>query len=139
MRTLWIVALWLMGVEGNLFQFGSMIKKKTGKNAIMNYSAYGCYCGWGGQGKPQDATDRCCFVHDCCYGEVVNGCNPKVILYNYSFQGEDIVCGDEDPCKKKVCECDRVAATCFGENVNTYNDNYRWYPSKNCKEESEQC
>nr|AJS19104.1 phospholipase A2 precursor [Atheris squamigera] len=138
MRTLWIVALWLMGVEGNLFQFRNMIHKKTGKNAVMNYSAYGCYCGWGGQGKPQDATDRCCFVHDCCYGRV-NGRDPKMSLYTYAFQGEDIVCGDTDPSLKELCECDRVAAICLGENVSTYNNNYWLYSSKKCQEESEQC
>uniref|UniRef100_P0CAR9 Acidic phospholipase A2 CC-PLA2-1 n=1 Tax=Cerastes cerastes TaxID=8697 RepID=PA2A1_CERCE len=137
MRTLWIVAVWLMGVEGNLYQFGKMIKHKTGKSALLSYSAYGCYCGWGGQGKPQDATDHCCFVHDCCYGEV-SGCYPKT-AFTLKFENQDIICGDEDPCNRAVCECDRVAAICFGENVNTSDKKYLFYSSSYCEEESEQC
>nr|CAE47222.1 ammodytin I2(D) isoform [Vipera ursinii] len=137
MRILWIVAVCLIGVEGNLYQFGKMIKYKTGKIALFSYSDYGCYCGWGGQGKPKDATDRCCFVHDCCYGRV-NGCDPKLTIYSYSFENGDIVCGGGDSCKRAVCECDRVAAICFGENLNTYDKKYKNYPSSECTE-TEQC
>nr|P59170.1 RecName: Full=Acidic phospholipase A2 4; Short=svPLA2; AltName: Full=Phosphatidylcholine 2-acylhydrolase; Flags: Precursor [Echis carinatus sochureki]AAN77202.1 acidic phospholipase A2 [Echis carinatus sochureki] len=139
MRTLWIVAVWLVGVEGNLYQFGKMIKNKTGKPAMFSYSAYGCYCGWGGQGKPQDPSDRCCFLHDCCYTRV-NNCSPKMTLYSYRFENGDIICGDNDPCRKAVCECDREAAICLGENVNTYDEKYRFYSSSYCtEEESEKC
>uniref|UniRef100_A0A0A1WCG3 Phospholipase A2 Group IIA d n=1 Tax=Echis coloratus TaxID=64175 RepID=A0A0A1WCG3_ECHCO len=138
MRTLWIVAVWLMGVEGHLLQFENMIYQKTGKFAIIAYSNYGCYCGWGGKGKPQDATDRCCFVHDCCYGRV-NGCDPKADSYSYSFENGDIVCGDDDPCRRAVCECDRVAANCFAENLKTYNKKYWLSSIIDCKEESEKC
>nr|CAE47190.1 ammodytin I2(A) variant [Vipera aspis aspis] len=137
MRTLWIVAVCLIGVVGNLYQFGNMIFKMTKKSALLSYSNYGCYCGWGGKGKPQDATDRCCFVHDCCYGRV-NGCDPKLSIYSYSFENGDIVCGGDDPCLRAVCECDRVAAICFGENLNTYDKKYKNYPSSHCTE-TEQC
>nr|CAE47243.1 ammodytin I2(C) variant [Vipera ammodytes montandoni] len=137
MRILWIVAVCLIGVEGNLYQFGKMIFKMTKKSALFSYSDYGCYCGWGGKGKPQDATDRCCFVHDCCYGRV-NGCDPKLTIYSYSFENGDIVCGGDDPCKRAVCECDRVAAICFGGNLNTYDKKYKNYPSSQCTE-TEQC
>nr|P0DMH0.1 RecName: Full=Basic phospholipase A2 Bfon11; Short=svPLA2; AltName: Full=Phosphatidylcholine 2-acylhydrolase [Bothrops fonsecai] len=51
----------------NLWQFGMMIQHTTRENPLFKYFSYGCYCGWGG-GGPLDATDRCCFVHDCCYG-----------------------------------------------------------------------
>nr|C0HM79.1 RecName: Full=Basic phospholipase A2; Short=svPLA2 [Agkistrodon piscivorus leucostoma] len=94
----------------NLFQFEKLIKK----SGMLWYSAYGCYCGWGGQGRPKDATDRCCFVHDCCYGKVT-GCNPK--------------CGGTNPCKKQICECDRAAAICFRDNLKTYDSKTYWkYP-----------
>nr|CAE47122.1 ammodytin I1(C) variant [Vipera aspis zinnikeri] len=138
MRILWIVAVCLIGAEGHLSQFGDMINKKTGIFGIMSYIYYGCYCGWGGKGKPLDATDRCCFVHDCCYGRV-NGCDPKLSTYSYSFENGDIVCGGDHPCLRAVCECDRVAAICFGENMITYDKQYMLYSLLDCKEESEQC
>nr|P81458.1 RecName: Full=Basic phospholipase A2 RVV-VD; Short=svPLA2; AltName: Full=Phosphatidylcholine 2-acylhydrolase; AltName: Full=R1 [Daboia russelii]1VIP_A Chain A, PHOSPHOLIPASE A2 [Daboia russelii russelii] len=121
----------------NLFQFAEMIVKMTGKNPLSSYSDYGCYCGWGGKGKPQDATDRCCFVHDCCY-EKVKSCKPKLSLYSYSFQNGGIVCGDNHSCKRAVCECDRVAATCFRDNLNTYDKKYHNYPPSQCTG-TEQC
>nr|P21789.1 RecName: Full=Acidic phospholipase A2 Cc1-PLA2; Short=svPLA2; AltName: Full=Phosphatidylcholine 2-acylhydrolase [Cerastes cerastes] len=117
----------------NLYQFGKMIFKMTGKSPIFSYGDYGCYCGWGGKGTPVDATDRCCFVHDCCYGRV-NSCNPKRSTYSYSFQNGGIVCDDQNLCKRAVCECDRVAAICFGENVNTYDKKYKDYPTSQCTE-----
>nr|B3A0N3.1 RecName: Full=Basic phospholipase A2 Bmaj-9; Short=svPLA2; AltName: Full=Phosphatidylcholine 2-acylhydrolase [Bothrops marajoensis] len=50
----------------DLWQWGQMILKETGKLPFSYYTAYGCYCGWGGRGgKPKADTDRCCFVHDC--------------------------------------------------------------------------
>nr|ABU68556.1 PLA2(IIA)-Cau1 [Causus rhombeatus] len=137
MRTLWIVAVWLMGVEGSLYQFGKMIRNRTGKSTL-SYSSYGCYCGWGGQGRPQDPTDRCCFEHDCCYGQM-NDCNPKLAHYSYSFKNGDIVCESDNPCLRDLCECDRAAAICFGENLNTYDRKYWFYSSTHCMVDSEQC
>uniref|UniRef100_O42190 Acidic phospholipase A2 BA2 n=1 Tax=Gloydius halys TaxID=8714 RepID=PA2A6_GLOHA len=124
----------------NLLQFEKMIKKMTGKEPVVSYAFYGCYCGSGGQGKPKDATDRCCFVHDCCYGKVT-GCDPKMDVYSFSEENGDIVCGGDDPCKKEICECDRAAAICFRDNLNTYNDKKYWaFGAKNCpQEESEAC
>nr|CAE47304.1 vaspin basic subunit [Vipera aspis zinnikeri] len=138
MRILWIVAVCLIGVEGNLFQFAKMINGKLGAFSVWNYISYGCYCGWGGQGTPKDATDRCCFVHDCCYGRV-RGCNPKLAIYSYSFKKGNIICGKNNGCLRDICECDRVAANCFRQNKNTYNKNYRFLSSSRCRQTSEQC
>nr|Q2PG83.1 RecName: Full=Acidic phospholipase A2 PePLA2; Short=svPLA2; AltName: Full=Phosphatidylcholine 2-acylhydrolase; Flags: Precursor [Protobothrops elegans]BAE72888.1 Phospholipase A2 [Protobothrops elegans] len=138
MRTLWIMAVLLLGVEGGLWQFENMIMKVAKKSGILSYSAYGCYCGWGGRGTPKDATDRCCFVHDCCYGKVT-GCNPKLGKYTYISENGDIICGGDGPCKE-VCECDRAAAICFRDNLDTYDRKTYWkYPASNCQEDSEPC
>nr|ANN23930.1 phospholipase A2_1 [Crotalus basiliscus] len=138
MRTLWIVAVLLLGVEGSLLDFEMMIIKVAKKSGLLWYGAYGCYCGWGGQGRPQDATDRCCFVHDCCYGKVTD-CDPKMVSYTYSVKNGEIICEDDDPCKKQTCECDRVAAVCFRDNIPSYNKKYRRFPAENCQEEPEPC
>nr|P0DPS4.1 RecName: Full=Basic phospholipase A2 Cc2-PLA2; Short=svPLA2; AltName: Full=Phosphatidylcholine 2-acylhydrolase [Cerastes cerastes] len=120
----------------NLYQFGKMINHMVGKSPIFSYGDYGCYCGWGGKGTPVDATDRCCFVHDCCYGRA-NGCDPKLSTYSYNFQNGNIVCGNKYGCLRHICECDRVAAICFGENVNTYDK--KFLSSSRCRQTSEQC
>nr|Q2YHJ6.1 RecName: Full=Acidic phospholipase A2 Tpu-E6a; Short=svPLA2; AltName: Full=Phosphatidylcholine 2-acylhydrolase; Flags: Precursor [Trimeresurus puniceus]AAR14168.1 E6a acidic phospholipase A2 [Trimeresurus puniceus] len=138
MRTLWIMAVLLLGVKGNLLQFELMIKKMSGRSGIRWYSDYGCYCGKGGHGQPQDATDRCCFVHDCCYGKV-SGCDPKMAFYKYSSDNNDIVCGGNNPCLKEICECDRAAAICFRDNLSTYDNKYWNVPSETCQVESEPC
>nr|C0HLF0.1 RecName: Full=Basic phospholipase A2; Short=PoPLA2; Short=PophPLA2; Short=svPLA2; AltName: Full=Phosphatidylcholine 2-acylhydrolase [Porthidium ophryomegas] len=121
----------------NLFQFRKMIKKMTKKEPVVYYAFYGCYCGKGGRGKPKDATDRCCFVHDCCY-EKVTGCNPKWGYYTYSMN-KQIVCGGDDPCKKQVCECDKAAAICFRDNLKTYKKKYMSFPNFFCTDPSEKC
>ncbi|KFW67978.1 Basic phospholipase A2 vurtoxin, partial [Pygoscelis adeliae] len=54
----------------SLWELAKMITKVTGKNALLHYSFYGCYCGLGGKGKPKDATDRCCQLHDTCYNNL---------------------------------------------------------------------
>nr|ANN23914.1 phospholipase A2_2 [Crotalus tzabcan]ANN23931.1 phospholipase A2_2 [Crotalus basiliscus] len=138
MRTLWIVAVLLLGVEGSLVQFETLIMKIAGRSGLLWYSAYGCYCGWGGHGLPQDATDRCCFVHDCCYGKATD-CNPKTVSYTYSEENGEIICGGDDPCGTQICECDKAAAICFRDNIPSYNNKYWLFPPKNCREEPEPC
>ncbi|XP_053267935.1 phospholipase A2 [Pleuronectes platessa] len=51
-------------------QFRNMIMcTLPGRWPIRDYTDYGCYCGKGGSGTPVDELDRCCQVHDNCYGE----------------------------------------------------------------------
>ncbi|KAK3750942.1 hypothetical protein QZH41_015018 [Actinostola sp. cb2023] len=52
----------------SLYDFYRMIKCETGRPP-SDYNGYGCWCGKGGDGKILDDLDRCCYVHDHCYGE----------------------------------------------------------------------
>uniref|UniRef100_K7E996 Phospholipase A2 n=1 Tax=Ornithorhynchus anatinus TaxID=9258 RepID=K7E996_ORNAN len=72
-----------------------MIRQTTGKNPIIQYSFYGCYCGIGGKGEPKDATDRCCQAHDCCYGGLISHrCWTFWDRYRYSYTRGVIRCGE---------------------------------------------
>nr|AID56658.1 gintexin acidic subunit precursor [Gloydius intermedius] len=138
MRTLWIMAVLLLGVEGSLVQFETLIMKIAGRSGVWYYRSYGCYCGAGGQGWPQDASDRCCFVHNCCYRKVT-GCDPQLDVYSYTEENGDIICGGDDSCQTQICECDRAAAICFRDNMGTYDYKYWRFSPRNCQEESEPC
>nr|AHJ09533.1 phospholipase A2 [Trimeresurus hageni] len=137
MRTLWIMAVLLVGVEGHLIQFETLIMKVAGRSGMFSYSAYGCYCGWGGSGQPQDDTDRCCSIHNCCYGKV-NGCSTKWDSYSYSIENGDIVCDEKHACKD-VCECDKAVATCFRDNLDTYKKKYIFHSTSSCVKVSTPC
>ena len=39
-----------------------MIWDGTGLNALTYLNGYGCYCGWGGDGRPMDGIDRYVFI-----------------------------------------------------------------------------
>lgn len=48
----------------------------------LKYNDYGCWCGFGGNGKPVDGVDECCKLHDECYGRIQPKCNPYLTSYN---------------------------------------------------------
>ena len=41
----------------DLISFGKLIKYHTKRNPL-DYNRYGCYCGFGGEGRPVDKLDR---------------------------------------------------------------------------------
>ncbi|XP_074162151.1 basic phospholipase A2 VRV-PL-VIIIa-like [Sminthopsis crassicaudata] len=135
-----LMACGLSEVQGALRQFGDMIGEITGKNALLNYGFYGCYCGWKGKGTPKDATDRCCFTHDCCYLKLMKkGCKPKTQDYNYKYQSGSIICGSGTSCQKAICACDKAAAYCMKKNLGSYRLLYRHLPNSLCKGDKPQC
>ncbi|XP_044308253.1 phospholipase A2 crotoxin basic chain CBa2-like isoform X2 [Varanus komodoensis] len=115
-----------------------MIKKLTGKSAFPHYTMYGCYCGLGGHGQPRDATDSCCFAHDCCY-EKLRKCRTKTDRYRFSITDGVVTCGGGTWCEQQICACDKAAAACLRGSLSSYNAKYRFYSDKLCAEPSRKC
>ncbi|XP_040389328.1 basic phospholipase A2 Cdr-13-like isoform X2 [Cygnus olor] len=119
---------------GNLWDLQKMITKVTGRNAFLYYSSYGCYCGLGGHGRPKDATDRCCQLHDTCYdGLLRHQCNAKEQRYHYGWHGSSPTCSQGSWCAKLSCECDRSLGLCLKRSLKSYSRRYRLYPRYRCR------
>lgn len=109
---------------GNLAQFGVMIYYKTRRNPL-DYNNYGCWCGKGGSGPVLDDVDSCCRTHDMCYeslegsGRACYSRSVYVVTYGWKWDkaSKTITCTSKGACEKSLCECDRVAATCFSKSV----------------------
>ncbi|NXI37321.1 PA2BB phospholipase, partial [Galbula dea] len=124
----------LSPAHGSLLQLHKMITKATGKNALLSYSSYGCYCGLGGKGKPKDATDRCCQLHDICYQKLLDHhCNAMVQHHYYNWNGGNPSCRNNGWCAQQSCECDRSLVLCLKQNIKSYRKRYRFYPNFLCR------
>lgn len=112
-----ILGLFLASSSANLINFYNMIIHTTKRNPL-DYVNYGCYCGFRGLGDPIDELDQCCYEHDLCYREArkLDKCSPELIQYEYSLADKEPYClADNNECKYKTCECDRIAAICFSQ------------------------
>uniref|UniRef100_UPI00358F50EF acidic phospholipase A2 PLA-2-like n=1 Tax=Myxine glutinosa TaxID=7769 RepID=UPI00358F50EF len=106
-------------------QLGNMVQHKLGGGrwtARFDYINYGCYCGLGGCGQPLDGIDRCCQIHDECYGNISTmntSCrwyqSPHLTMYTWSFDSKkNIVCGDKPhTCLREICDCDKTVVECI--------------------------
>ncbi|XP_062269131.1 phospholipase A2, minor isoenzyme-like [Platichthys flesus] len=147
LRTLFLLAAGLsvaLSRHGRAIpQFRNMIMcTLPGRWPIRDYTDYGCYCGKGGSGTPLDELDRCCQVHDNCYGvaEKHNECwsifhNPYIEWYTWSCDeaSKTVTCDkrSNNECERFICECDRKAAECFAKSPYN-NEHYNW-PQDRCQ------
>ncbi|VDI56762.1 secretory phospholipase A2, partial [Mytilus galloprovincialis] len=77
---------------------------------------YGCWCGVGGSGTPQDNIDRCCMVHDRCYDQNSrDGCSGiHLDDYSYEWTSLSISCTNSPgSCDYKNCNCDKEFLECL--------------------------
>ncbi|VDI56760.1 secretory phospholipase A2 [Mytilus galloprovincialis] len=93
---------------GHLFDLGY-----TFANYLRDY---GCWCGVGGSGTPQDNIDRCCMVHDRCYDQNSrDGCSGiHLDDYSYEWTSLSISCTNSPgSCDYKNCNCDKEFLECL--------------------------
>ncbi|XP_036888734.1 phospholipase A2 group V [Sturnira hondurensis] len=129
----WFLVCGAPAVLGGFLELKSMIEKVTGKDALMDYGFYGCYCGLGGQGTPKDATDWCCRVHDYCYGVLENkGCDIRMQYYKYRYSRGLVSCEPGPRCQVQLCACDRSLAYCLKKNLRSYNPAYKYVSKLFC-------
>uniref|UniRef100_A0A8C3PD36 Phospholipase A2 n=1 Tax=Chrysemys picta bellii TaxID=8478 RepID=A0A8C3PD36_CHRPI len=125
--------------QGSVVELLKMTEKVIRKNSWLLYLNYGCYCGWGGKGTPTDDTDKCCYLHDCCYGVLENqGCNAKIEEYTYSYRYGQLYCF-ESWCQWASCQCDSAFVLCLKKHLSSYDGNYLFYPDKHCENETPRC
>lgn len=129
----WLLVYSMPAVQGGLAELNSMIEEVTGKNALMSYGFYGCYCGLGGQGTPMDGTDWCCWMHDHCYGRLEKaGCNIRSQPYTYRVTWGRVTCEVGSWCPMQLCSCDQKLVYCLRRNLGTYSHTYQYFPNVFC-------
>ncbi|CAG5110913.1 Oidioi.mRNA.OKI2018_I69.chr2.g5260.t1.cds [Oikopleura dioica] len=128
-----ITIFFLTAVSAGLTDFNGQITCYLGGYMSSQYVGYGCWCGRHNNGIPVDETDQCCFEHDNCYDEADKKFSSGIFLeslpqsyfktYDYMCHEEHgVICRDDvESYSRKLCECDKAAASCFQRNRNSYN------------------
>lgn len=80
------------GVKHFRYSHSRLVRWVVAISAARRYRDYGCWCGTGGSGQPQDAIDWCCYHHDKCYDRHVH-CNPKTNDYRHHCVDRRPKCG----------------------------------------------
>ncbi|XP_031553863.1 phospholipase A2 A2-actitoxin-Cgg2a-like [Actinia tenebrosa] len=118
----------------SVLQFYTMIRSQTGRDP-KDYMGYGCWCGYGGKGRPVDEVDRCCQQHDWCYNRLYKTrriCGRYEIYHkNYYYSGLKCYKGWlSSRCGRSLCACDVAAVKCFKRN--RFNNRYKDWNKKSC-------
>ncbi|XP_007175232.2 LOW QUALITY PROTEIN: group IIF secretory phospholipase A2 [Balaenoptera acutorostrata] len=132
----------LPAAHSSLLNLKSMVDANTGRNAILSFVGYGCYCGrGGGHGLPMDEADWCCHAHDCCYQKLFDlGCHTYGDHYDYTIENNtNVVCSEFNQAERdqQMCECDKSMVLCFQkqtyrEEHDNYHNIYPQSPTLNC-------
>nr|XP_039248972.1 acidic phospholipase A2 CM-II-like [Styela clava] len=130
-------------VKRNAWQLGKMIQCAQNITrwhsfwAMSYYADYGCFCGQGGSGSPVDESDRCCYIHDQCYGEVesksqLSGSRFYWATYQYECTQGCISCYGNG-WRQELCKCDKDLAQCLATHRVSYlSSNINLNISKHC-------
>ncbi|XP_068743022.1 phospholipase A2 A2-actitoxin-Cgg2a-like [Montipora capricornis] len=122
----------------SLIEFAQMIACYVNRNPLV-YVGYGCYCGFGGKGVPKDETDRCCQLHDQCYGSVISSgaCPFDTAVYLMPYSRRNCYHCEASSyylfygkCRETLCKCDSQAVQCFKRSK--FNPAYILYPQDKC-------
>ncbi|XP_078389307.1 basic phospholipase A2 4-like [Cetorhinus maximus] len=121
-----------------LLQFAAVVQCANPSFQNLAYLDYGCFCGFGSNGnQPVDRLDRCCQVHDNCYGRADRmGCNSYFAFYRVICRNWNPSCSirsfGQSSCGLKVCRCDVKAARCFKKYRNRFNPKFVNYNQSRC-------
>uniref|UniRef100_A0A8C9B539 Phospholipase A2 group IIF n=1 Tax=Phocoena sinus TaxID=42100 RepID=A0A8C9B539_PHOSS len=113
--------------HSSLLNLRSMVEANTGRNAILSFVGYGCYCGrWGGMACP---WMRCTGRSWRVWSLFDLGCHTYVDHHDYTIENNtNTVCSELNQTERdqQTCECDKSVVLCFQKQ--TYREEGAWQP-----------